>query len=418
MSSGFHIKKACTASHSRSCIHIRPADYIIFAAVMLAVFELTFNTLGRYLSDLLSEVLQFLTLQLALLLSSFDINPAFYDLVINGICPGVGSVLSFIPVIAVLFFLLGLLQETGYLSKASILMDRPLKHAGLAGSCIIPLIMGFGCAVPAIMYTASMNTVPHRSLISTIRLIPFMSCSARLPVYSMLISCFFPEHRITVLLSIYATGILTAAAAAFVLRIFPSSEPCSGRLAAAYTPEYHMPDMSRVISLVCENILGFVKKAFTVIFTASVLIWFLQSYSFDIQPVSSGDDSMLASMGRICAPIFAPLGFGSWKATAAVISGLFAKEAIISTLVVTSSSAASAGIPPMMTLSEIFDPLSAFSFMIFCLLYMPCIATLSAVRSVTGSWRESIIMAVLHLIIAWSIAFIVYNVGTFIISLI
>lgn len=405
-------------------------DYLIFALIMLIIFDLTFNTLGKWLSDALASGLSLIRQLLNIALLNADINPAFRDLIINGICPGVGSVLSFIPIIAVLFLLLGILQESGYMSKAAAIMDRPLRRLGLSGGCVIPLVTGFGCAVPAIMSAASLPSCPEctsytagrlRFPVSpcsqktvTVRLIPFMSCSARLPVYAMFISCFFPDHRITALLGIYSAGILSAVCTAFIANSFRNPGFVSNRISEQHL-QYHLPDMNAVLSLVSDNVKGFIKKAFTVIFTASVLVWYLQSYSFNMQPASDISESMLAILGKTVSPIFEPLGFGDWRAASAVIAGLSAKEAIISTFVVTSS------MPNQSlfgTLTEIFTPLSAFSFMLFCLLYMPCIATLCAVRNVTGSWKESVYMPISHLIIAWCVSFAVYNVGTFIISLI
>ncbi|MGN0704875.1 MAG: nucleoside recognition domain-containing protein [Lentihominibacter sp.] len=383
-------------------------DYLIFAAVMLAVFELTFNTLGKLLSTLLADALSSATSYLDAYLTRFDINPALHDLIINGVCPGVGSVLAFVPVIGVLFLLLGILQETGYLSEAAAVMEKPLSRLGLSGQCVVPLVMGFGCAVPAILSASSLSSYHDR--ICTIRLIPFMSCSARLPIYAMFISCFFPQHRISVLLGLYAAGILAAICIALITGTSGTERHICQR-----RRHYRMPDMRAVMSLVLVNVAGFIRKAFTVIFTASVLIWYLRSYNFDLQPVSDSSESILAFLGRTAAPIFAPLGFGDWRAAAAVIAGLTAKEAVISTLVVASS----VSDQTLFTmLSEIFTPLSAFSFLLFCLLYMPCIATLCTVRNVTGSWRESLLMAALHIAAAWCASFAVYNVGTFISGLI
>ena len=383
-------------------------EYLIFAAAMLAVFELTFNTLGKMLSTLLADALSRTTSCLDELLSGTGVNPAFRDLVVNGICPGVGSVLAFVPVIGILFFLLGILQETGYLAEAASVMERPFNRLGLSGQCVIPLVMGFGCAVPAVLSASSLTS--HTDRVRTIRLIPFMSCSARLPIYGMFISCFFPHHRISVLLILYAAGILAAIVTALVTGT--SGTECR---ITSHHKHYHKPDMHAVMSLVSRNIVGFIRKAFTVIFTASVLIWYLRSYNFDLQPVSDSSESILAFCGRTAAPLFAPLGFGDWRAAAAVIAGLTAKEAVISTLVVASS----VSDQTLFTmLSDIFTPLSAFSFLIFCLLYMPCIATLCTVRNVTGSWRESLLMAILHIAAAWCTSFAVYNVGTFIAGLI
>ena len=385
------------------------SDYLVFSVIMFSVFYLTFNTPGKLLSDALASVLQSLRRMIDSFLLNHDINPAFIDLIVNGILPGVGSVLAFVPVIAVLFILLGILQESGYLDKAAAVLDRPLRSLGLSGQCAIPLITGFGCAVPAVM---AAEKLPEK--ISAVRLIPFMSCSARLPVYAMFISCFFPEHRAASLTGIYSAGILCAVCAALILKTSRRKIPLKHQPVCRCI-HYRMPDLGAVLSLAAENVLGFIRKAFTVIFTASVLIWYLQSYGCDMQPVSDSSESILAILGKAVSPVFEPLGFDDWRAASAVIAGLSAKEAVISTFVVTSAAPQQSLFE---TLNEIFTPLSAFSFMLFCLLYMPCIATLCAVRNAAGSWKESALMAASHLIIAWCASFAVYNVGTFISGLI
>lgn len=391
----------------RSCL-LNVSDYIIFTVIMFAVFYLTFNVPGKLMSDALASFLLSLRRVLDSYLLTQNINPAFRELLVNGILPGVGSVLSFVPVIAVLFILLGILQESGYLAKAAAIMDRPLHSLGLSGRCIIPLITGFGCAVPAVM---SAQKLPQK--MTTIRLIPFMSCSARLPIYAMFISCFFPEHRITALAGIYCAGILCAVCTALLIKSLCKKNPACHN-SNSISIQYNFPDIGAVLALAAENVLGFIKKAFTVILTASVLIWYLQSYGCDMQPAVCSNESILAILGRAVAPVFAPLGFGDWRAASAVIAGISAKEAIISTFVVTS---AAPGQSLFGMLTEIFSPLSAFSFMLFCLLYMPCIATLCAVRNATGSWKESVLMAASHLVIAWCVSFIAYNIGTFITGL-
>lgn len=418
---GIHSPKK--VKYFRSLLH-SIAEYMLFAVIMVTVFYLTFDTPGKWLSDILLSQLSVLSQFLDSVLLKYNTNPAFRDLVVNGICPGVGSVLSFIPVIAVLFTLLGILQESGYLDNVAVIMDRPFRIIRLSGQCAIPLITGFGCSVPAIMsiapfgHNATASTCCHAACFSkseittVIRLIPFMSCSARLPVYAMIISCFFPEHRISSLLGIYGAGIAAALIFA-IISGFCHKQDFIHVQKPRHTIRYHIPDVRGVLSLAAVNVMSFIRKAFTVIFTASVLVWYLQSYGIDMHPVSDSSDSILAFLGKTVSPVLEPIGFGDWRAASALIAGLAAKEAIISTFVVTSSSYSSF----FNMLTDIFTPLSAFSFMIFCLLYMPCIATLCSVRNASGSWAESALMAAAHIIIAWCASFAVYNVGTLITGL-
>ena len=403
----------------------------IFAAVMFTVFHLTFDTVGRSLSGLLATVLDICTVRLDSILTAAGTCRLLHDLLIRGICPGIGSVLSFVPLIAVLFCLLALLEDCGYFSYAAALFDSGMSRLGLSGQCIIPLIMGFGCAVPAVMSASSMLEGKER--LRTIFMIPFMSCSARLPVYSVLISAFFEDHRAIVIWFIYLTGIALALICAGLARKITvgrrqdhlSSSDCRCRRGSGCstgcsaghktrtgvghfaTPALKPPRISYVLDSVLANSLGFVKKAFSVILAASVVIWFLQSFDCSLHMVSDCRESILVFSGRAAAPFFEPLGFGSWQAASAMIAGLSAKEAIISTFSVIANSS---GTSSFSLLSSIFTPAGAISFMIFCLLYVPCIATLAAVRKETGSWRCSIIMCFGHILLAWSVCFVIYNI--------
>lgn len=389
----------------------------IFILLMLSVFHLTFNVAGKFLSDLLAAVIDSGISILSYFLLNTGVNPLFHALVIDGVCAGVGSVLSFIPIIAVLFFLLTFLEETGYFPKVAVMMDKPMSKIGLSGRCIIPLIMGFGCSVPAILATGTMLSPKYRA--KTILLIPFMSCSAKLPVYAMLTAVFFEKGRVWAMAAIYAGGVAIAVLYALVIKhagIFADFPGCSSKgavcrhhCAAAHAAGYKLPDMRIVFAAVWDSIKGFIKKAFTVIFMASVIIWFLQSFDSGLHPVTNCSDSLLAALGKWAAPVFTPLGFGDWRAASAVIAGLSAKEAVVSTFAVLAATAPDNCLSTL--LSDIFSPLSAFSFMIFCLLYIPCIASLAAVRNQTGSWRQSILMMVSQTVIAWMAAFGVYQVG-------
>ncbi len=394
----------------------------IFAAVMFAVFHLTFDVAGRFLSGLLASCLDLGTAQLDHALTSAGSYRPLHDLLIYGVCPGIGSVLSFVPLIAILFCLLAILEDCGYFSYAAALFDSGMSRLGLTGKCIVPLIMGFGCAVPAVMSASSM--LDGSKKLRTIFMIPFMSCSARLPVYSVLISAFFEEHRALVVWFIYLTGIVIAMICAGLTgkitdgrrQNYPSSSDCGSGCSAGHkqravcghfaTPALKPPRISYVLYVVLTNSLGFVKKAFSVILAASVVIWFMQSFDCSLSMVSDCRESILVFLGRSVAPFFEPLGFGSWQAASAMIAGLFAKEAIISTFSVI---AGSTGTSAFSLLSSIFTPAGAISFMVFCLLYVPCIATLATVRKETGSWRCSIIMCFGHILLAWGVCFVIYN---------
>lgn len=376
----------------------------VFTAVMLLTFHLTFNVAGKFLSDLLAAVISKSTAALSYRLLALGVNPAFHRLIIDGICAGVGSVLSFVPIIAVLFFLLSLLEESGYLPSVAVLLDRPMMKLGLTGRCVVPLIMSFGCAVPAVITAGSMLPPGERN--TAFRLIPFMSCSARLPIYAMFTAAFFQNHRVSVMAGIYAAGIAIAVIYALIMktrRQVPHTEKAHNTRVS-----YTVPNMRHVLFSVWINSKSFVKKAFTVIFMASVITWFLQSFDLHMQMTADSGESILAAMGKAAAPVFTPLGFGDWRAAAAVIAGLSAKEAVVSTFAVLSGpeSAGSSAV----ILADIFSPAGALSFMVFCLLYMPCIATLAAVKNQTGSWNLSIRMLLTQTCIAWFTSFIVYKI--------
>ena len=381
----------------------------VFITVMLLIFHLTFNVIGKFLSDILAACIDAAVSRLSYMLLAAGVNPPFHDLVIDGVCAGVGSVLSFVPVIAVLFFFLSLLEGSGYLPNVAALMDRPMMKLGLSGRCIVPLVMSFGCAVPAVMAADSMLTARER--MRTIPLIPFMSCSARLPIYAMFISVFFERYRVLAMTGIYAAGILTALLYALFMK---HTQPLSRSvLQAAPSVPYRLPDMHAVLSIVWLNVKGFIKKAFTVIFMASVIIWFLRSFDTHLHLITDESDSILAVMGKCTAPLFTPLGFGDWHASAAVIAGIFAKEAVISTFAVLACAHPGASLPGM--LSDIFSPAGAFSFMIFCLLYVPCIATVAAIRSCTGSLCYVARLIMIQLSIAWLASFSAYCIFTLVI---
>lgn len=377
----------------------------IFLCVMLLVFYFTFGSLGTWLSDLLSILIGKGVDQLSYALISAGVNPAFHTLVIDGVCAGVGSVLSFLPIIAVLFFFLSILEDSGYMPRIAFVMDKLLRNLGLSGRSIVPMLIGFGCSVPAIMATRSLPSKRDRNL--TMALIPFMSCSAKLPIYAMITAAFFDHNRPLIMICIYATGILVAIICALVFKgtIF-QGDPVPFVLVL---PPYRIPAVKSVLLRMWENVKGFIKKAFTVIFVATIVIWFLQSFDSGFHMVESSEDSILAAIGKWAAPIFEPLGFGDWRSATALITGLSAKEAVVSTMAVLTGATEGASLTAMLT--QMFTPLAAYAFLIFCLLYMPCVATLATIRREMGGWRYALLIVLFQCIVAWVVAFLIYNIG-------
>ena len=386
---------------------------------MLLTFYLTFGALGPRLGEIMSRGIDKWVNLLDELLVSLDVSHAARSLIIEGVCAGVGSVLSFIPVIGVLFFCLSALEETGYLDMLARIMDRFLRRLGIPGQIMVPLIMGFGCSVPAILAAGEIKDARARNL--ALALIPFMSCSAKLPLYGMMTSVFFPERAGLVTCSLYIIGItLAVAAAAFLGKIMPTSSSWEKACSMPHRG-FKRPDLKRVVSCMWENICGFFRKAFTVILVASVIIWFLENYGTGLAPAASPDESLLAAAGKLAAPIFTPLGFGDWQAAAALITGLSAKEAVVSTLTVMAegvSVGGSTGISLPIMLAQIFTPLSAFSFLVFCLLYAPCAASMAAMAKTSGSIKHAFFTFVFQTALAWLAAFITYHTGQILCSLI
>lgn len=380
----------------------------IFLGIMFLVFYLTFSSLGTFLSGELSKVINLIVGAISMGLLSSGVNPVLYTLIIDGICAGVGSVLSFLPIIAVLFFFLSILEDSGYMPRVAFVMDKLLRKLGLSGRSIVPMLIGFGCSVPAIMSTRSLPSTRDRQL--TMALIPFMSCSAKLPIYAMFTAAFFAGHKALIMLAIYSTGIIVAILCALLFKstLFKGN-PVPFIMVL---PPYRIPAAKSVCLRMWENVKGFIRKAFTVIFIATIVIWFLQSFDYGLNLVASSEDSILASLGMAVSPIFAPLGFSDWRAATALITGLSAKEAVVSTMAVLTG--ASEGSSISMMLTQIFTPLSAFSFLIFCLLYMPCVATLATIRREMGGWRYALLTVFFQTCVAWITAFLIFNVGTFI----
>lgn len=350
----------------------------IFLGIMLLIFWLTFGVVGSFLSDLLSGAIDSLAQIVSKGLNDFGINPVVESLVIDGVFAGVGSVLSFIPTIIVLFFLLSMLEDSGYMARVAFIMDKLLRKIGLSGKSIVPMLIGFGCTVPAIMATRTLTSDRDKKM--TIFLTPFMSCSAKLPIYAVFTMAFFTEHRALVMTAMYLIGILLAIVVALISKKFLfKGNPIPFVMEL---PNYRLPTVKNTLLLLWEKTKDFITKAFTIIFVASIVIWFLNKFDIRFNVVSDSKDSMLAAIGSLIAPIFTPLGFGNWKASTALLTGFMAKEAVVSTLAVLLSTGIEKLSAPLATL---FTPISAFSFLLFTLLYTPCVAAVAAVRRELGT---------------------------------
>ncbi len=405
-----HRKSETTIEHDRSVLIDTVLTHRVFAipiflGIMLLVFWLTFDSVGEWMCQELALLIDQVTLAADSALAGADISPTLHSLIINGVFAGVGSVLSFVPRIAVLFFLLSILEDSGYMPRVAFVMDKLLRKLGLSGRSIVPMLIGFGCSVPAIMATRSLPSKRDRYL--TIALIPFMSCSAKLPIYVIFTTAFFTGNRVWVMSAIYLTGILVSVLCAMIFKhTIYKGDPVPFVL---ILPNYRIPTLKSVMLRVWENAKGFIRKAFTIVFIATIVIWFLQSFDLGLNLVSNPNDSILAVIGRFAAPLLAPLGFGDWRASTALITGLSAKEAVVSTLAVLTG--ASQGISLSVLLSEIFTPLTAYVFMVFCLLYMPCAATMATIKKEMNGWRFAIAIMVFQTAVAWIVAFLTYRIG-------
>lgn len=405
-----HRKNETTIEHDRSIridsiLTHRIFAIPIFIGIMLLVFWLTFDSVGQWMCQELAQLIDQVTIATDHALFSANISPALHSLIIKGIFAGVGSVLSFIPRIAVLFFLLSLLEDSGYMPRVAFVMDKLLRKLGLSGRSIVPMLIGFGCSVPAIMATRSLPSMRDRYL--TIALIPFMSCSAKLPIYAIFTTAFFTDNRVFVMSGIYLTGIAVSVVCAMVFKhTIYKGDPVPFVL---ILPNYRIPTMKSVWVRVWENARGFIRKAFTVVFLATIVVWFLQSFDAGLNMVSNPNDSILAAIGKFASPVFTPLGFGDWRASTALITGMTAKEAVVSTLAVLTG--AGEGVALSSMLAHIFTPLTAFVFMVFCLLYMPCVATMATIKKEMNGWRYAIGVMVFQTGIAWLVAFLFYRVG-------
>lgn len=374
----------------------------IFFGIMLLIFYLTFNVIGAFLSDLLAAGIDALTATVDAALTAYGLNPVVHSLVIDGVFAGVGSVLSFLPIIVVLFFFLSILEDTGYMARVAFFMDQLLRKIGLSGRSIVPMLIGFGCSVPAIMSARTLASERDRRM--TILLTPFMSCSAKIPIYGVFSAAFFPNHAALVMIGLYLGGILVGILAAKILGATAfrgNPVPFVMEL-----PNYRFPSAKSVWQLCWDKAKDFLTRAFTIIFVATIIVWFLQTFDTRLNLVDDSSQSLLATVGAWIAPLFVPLGFGDWRVSTALITGFIAKESVISTLGILTGSGTAVTAAALGTL---FTPVSAASFLTFTLLYTPCVAAISAVkRELNSGWRAAGV-ALSQCVIAWMAALVVYR---------
>jgi len=377
----------------------------VFFAVILLMFWLTFDVVGSYLSDLLSAGLDWLTALVDEGLTVYEINPVVHGLIIDGIFAGVGSVLSFLPIIVVLFFFLSILEDTGYMARVAFVFDKLLRKIGLSGRSIVPMLIGFGCTVPAVMATRTLASERDRKM--TILLTPYMSCSAKIPIYAVFSAAFFAKYQALVMFGLYVSGILIGILAALILK----KTAFRGKPVpfVMELPNYRIPSLKSVFLLMWEKAKDFIRRAFTVIFLATVVIWFLQTFDAKLNVVEDSANSLLAVIGRFIAPIFVPAGFGDWRVATSLITGFTAKEAVISTLGVLlgTGTAELAG-----SLSQMFTPLSAVCFLLFTLLYTPCVAAVATIKRELGSRLQTVGVVIAQCAVAWIVAVAVYQIGS------
>ena len=368
-----------------------------FIAIMSLVFYLTFNVIGAALQDLMAAAIAFLQDEADAAMTAAGVNEAMHSLVIDGIFQGVGTVLSFLPIIVTLFFFLSLLEDTGYMARIAFVMDKWLRRIGLSGRSIVPLLIGFGCSVPAIMSTRTLPSERDRRM--TILLTPFMSCSAKLPIYGFFIAAFFGDYGALPMIVLYFGAMLVGILMAYLGKntIFKGEAvPFVMEL-----PNYRMPGRRNVMQLLWEKSKDFLERAFSVIFIATIVIWFLQTFDFRLDMVADSSESMLASIAGVIAPVFAPLSFGDWRISTALISGFMAKESVVSTLGVLFGTS---------SISTVLTPLAAASLQAFCLLYTPCVAAITSVKRELGT-KWAIWVVIFQCVIAWIVAFIVHTIG-------
>ena len=369
-----------------------------FVLIMGVIAFLTFNSVGAWLQGLLESGIGFVTDKLDSALTAWKVNDVIHSLIIDGIFSGVGSVLSFLPIIILLFFFLSLLEDTGYMARVAFVMDRPLRKLGLSGRSIVPMLIGFGCSVPGVMSSRTMPSERDRKM--TIMLIPFMSCTAKYPIYGFLVAAFFPGKGALVIILLYLLGIIVGIVTALVSKRFVfrgEAVPFVMEL-----PNYRMPGAKNVAQLMWEKAKDFLVKAFTIIFVATIVIWFLQTFNLHLGLASDPAESILAKVAGLIAPIFAPLGFGDWRVVTALITGFMAKESVVSTLTILTEG----------NIAGLIGTAAAASLLVFCLLYTPCVAAIASVKRELGR-KWALVMVVLQCSVAWIVSFIVYMIASF-----
>ena len=411
-----YIQRACEDTvlkphESRERVRSRKIDQVLtgkytgipaFIAIMGLVFWLTFNVIGAFLQDLLQQGIDQVIVACSQALDAAGVNGVLKSLIVDGIFQGVGSVLSFLPIIVTLFFFLSILEDTGYMARVAFVMDQLLRRIGLSGRSFVPMLIGFGCSVPAIMATRTLSSDRDRKM--TILLTPFMSCSAKLPIYALFTTAFFPrQYRALVMIGLYLAGIVCGILYAILLKFTQyKGEPVPFVMEL---PNYRFPSARSVGQLIWEKARDFLQKAFTIIFVATVLIWFLQTFDARLNVAATPDASLLAGIGSFIAPIFKPLGFGDWRVSTALITGFTAKESVVSTLTVLLGGDTTA-------LATLFTPFTAIVFLVFTLLYTPCVAAIAAVKRELGGAKAAAGVVLMQCAIAWGVAFVVHCVGS------
>lgn len=370
-----------------------------FVAIMGLVFWLTFNVIGAFFQNLLDEGIQIITHWTDQWLTAMDVATPIHSLIIDGVFTGVGSVLSFVPIVVVLYLFLSLLEDSGYMARVAFFMDKLLRRVGLSGRSIVPMLVGFGCSVPAIMSSRTLPSERDRKM--TLLLIPFMSCSAKMPIYAFFANAFFPKYAAPVMISMYFIGILMA-----ILIVLIGKNTVFKGEAVPFVmelPNYRMPGAKSVLQLMWDKAKDFLQRAFSVIFIGTIVVWFLQNFNFSMNMVSDPQSSMLAALAGFLAPLFIPLGFGNWQMVTALISGFLAKESVVSMMAVVYGGTAA--------VRSAITPLAAFTFMVFCLLYTPCIAAVATIRKEQGR-GSAILMVIFQCVVAWLIAWAVHLIGS------
>lgn len=391
---------------SREQIRSQKADRIltgkytaipVFILVMGLTFFITFGPFGSTLSDLLALAIESFGAVIGNAMISFGVNPVVISLVEDGIFSGVGTVLSFMPYIVILFFFLSLLEDSGYMARVAFVMDRLLRKLGLSGRSFVPMLVGFGCSVPAIMSTRTLPSERDRRM--TVMLVPFMSCSAKLPIYAFFSAFFFPQCAALVMIGLYFGGIVTGIIVALILnRFFFKGEAVPFVMEL---PNYRLPSFVSVVRLMWDKAKDFITRAFTIIFVASLVVWFLQTFDIRLNVVTDSQSSLLAMLGSLVAPLFTPLGLNDWRVSTALFTGFIAKENVVSTLTI---------LIPNADLSLLFTPLTAMTFLVFCLLYTPCVAAVSAIRREMGA-KSAAVIVVVQCLIAYLVALLVHTAG-------